>query len=446
MKSQDKQNSTKHTINRIMIKMIINQTIHWASIGIIFPVLSMFFIKKGINLYQLGSLFAVFSGTIVLSEIPTGSLADAFGRKKIYLVSLILNFVSVLVLLTADQYILLIPGFILMGLGRALSSGSLDAYFVDTFLEIDPGIDLQKIMSKLHTIIPLSLAISSLLGGYLPMIARGNTFNLNIKNIYSINFIFFLIIILVQFIVTSLLIKNEKRHHQKVDLLKGFASTPSLIRTSFSHIIKNRVVLAIIITTFAYGFAFSGIEQFWQPKINEIKNIDSSTWIYGLLSFGYFFIGAIGSFFSRYINKYLKNSFELLLFFIQIVMGLILLYLSLQKSLIGFSCLYLLLYFFNGISKSFSSTLFNKSIPSDIRSTLMSFLSLSIRIGGLLGSLVLGFISENISITFSWLITAVVLLPSSLAYIFALRKPNINTDALMHTGKADKFVIGTDGE
>jgi DHA1 family quinolone resistance protein-like MFS transporter len=51
-------------------------------IGIIFPVLSLAIIEKGLDYFQLGILMAVYSGVTVLLELPTGGLADSIGRKR----------------------------------------------------------------------------------------------------------------------------------------------------------------------------------------------------------------------------------------------------------------------------------------------------------------------------------------------------------------------------
>ena len=90
-------------------------------------------------------------------------------QKKVYLISLIFNFSAASFLLFARSLQITILGFFLLGVGRAFSSGSLDAWFVDEFYLINPKGNLQKALSRVGIFIPIGLAAGSLLGGLLPM-------------------------------------------------------------------------------------------------------------------------------------------------------------------------------------------------------------------------------------------------------------------------------------
>ena len=115
-----------------------NQTFHWFIIGIILPVITLLQLEKGLNLFQISISMSIYSATIVLLELPTGGLSDTIGRKKVYLISLIFNFSAASFLLFARSLQITILGFFLLGVGRAFSSGSLDAWFIDEFYLINP--------------------------------------------------------------------------------------------------------------------------------------------------------------------------------------------------------------------------------------------------------------------------------------------------------------------
>ncbi|GAH25588.1 unnamed protein product, partial [marine sediment metagenome] len=47
---------------------------------------------------------AIYSGTVVILELPTGGLSDTIGRKKVYLISLMIKFGAAFVLLIAQDF------------------------------------------------------------------------------------------------------------------------------------------------------------------------------------------------------------------------------------------------------------------------------------------------------------------------------------------------------
>ncbi|GAH75708.1 unnamed protein product, partial [marine sediment metagenome] len=148
---------------------ILNQTFHWFVVGLIIPVIALLQLEIGLNLFQIGISMAICSGTVVILELPTGGLSDTIGRKKVYLISLMIKFGAAFVLLIAQDFQGIILGFLLLGMARAFSSGSMDAWFVDEFRLINPKGNLQEALARIGIFIPIGLAVGSLLGGFLPM-------------------------------------------------------------------------------------------------------------------------------------------------------------------------------------------------------------------------------------------------------------------------------------
>ena len=385
--------------------------------GLLFPILALFILEKGMDLLQLGTLMAVYSASIIITELPTGGLSDTIGRKKIYLTSLIINFLSGLLIIFAESFILLIPGFALLGIARALSSGSLDAHFVDELYKLDSKVDLQRIMAILNTIVPISVAVASLIGGYIPLLTINLIKPYKILNLYSSNFIIYLLILIIQFILTIIFVKEQTNSHPENAILKGFKDFPQMLSTSITYGLKNRVILILLLGGLTLGFSLSGLEQFWQPRVQEITENTDKTWIYGFLGFGYFFAAAIGSSLSIPICRLFKKQYKLVLFLMRFIMGISFLILAFRGHLLGFSIFYLMTFASSSVSASSESAVFNSAVPSERRSTLMSFSSLFLHLGGLTGSVVMGFISRNYSITISWLVAASILLISSVLYL-----------------------------
>ena len=397
---------------------IINQTFHWFILGIILPVIALLQLEKGLNLFQIGISMAICSGTVVILELPTGGLSDTIGRKKVYLISLMIKFGATFVLLIAQDFQGIILGFLLWGMARAFSSGSMDAWFVDEFRLINPKGNLQEALASVGIFIPLGLAGGSLLGGFLPMSLGKVTNQIPGLGTYSSNLIAILFFVIIQYLLTSKLIIEEIPPERKSDFISGFKLLPEVISTSIQYGIKNNTIFLLLLSTFAWGVGFSGLETFWQPQVKNILGSDSQTWIFGALTAGYFFAGSLGNMLITPLCKLFKNNYSLVLFLIRLFMGVLFFILALQNKIAGFTIFYLTLFLYNGMNNAPHATIFNYQIPSEKRSTLLSFESLFLQIGGLLGALIMGYISNSFSITIAWFIGSAVLVLSCFTYLF----------------------------
>lgn len=73
----------------------------------------------------------------------------------------------------------------------------------------------------------------------------------------------------------------------------GRNRSEGVVALAFSTIKGSPVFLIIMLTSLVWGFAFSGLETFWQPRVFHITGGMGSTFIYGLLTNGYFLAGAL---------------------------------------------------------------------------------------------------------------------------------------------------------
>jgi sugar phosphate permease len=125
----------------------------------------------------------------------------------------------------------------------------------------------------------------------------------------------------------------------------------------------------------------------------------------------------------------MNNNYPGALSVLRAAIGLSLLVLAMQGTVLGFALLYFVMFFFNGVSDSPHATLFNNQIPRKVRSTLLSFQSVMLQLGGLGGSLIIGLIAKTHSIPFAWTTAAVAIILSSGTYII-LMTPRFKSSSL----------------
>lgn len=401
----------------------LNQSFHWFIIGLFFPILVLVQLEKGLNLLEVGTTTAIYSGTVILLELPTGGMSDSIGRKKVYMVSVIAQVISFVLILFAWNFITFAIGFLFFGVARALSSGSMDAWFVDEFNLSYPGGNLQRALARVGTFIPLALGASSLLGGIIPMTLGPAFSGIQGFDIYSANLIIIIALGMIQFILTSILVVERGEYNGKA--ISGFQKLPETVSTSLKYGIRNPFIRLLLMATLVIGFSMASLELLWQPRVVEIIGLDTQTWIFGVLAAGYFLMGAFGNLVSASLSDRLVGRYSLALTAIRLSMGAFLLILAMQGNIIGFTIFYLISFMFVGLASSPHAAIFNSQVPSKRRSTMMSFESLIVQVGFMVGALVMGAISNSISISTAFLVGGVVLMASSVFYLMLHRSERI---------------------
>jgi DHA1 family quinolone resistance protein-like MFS transporter len=410
------------TGRKLLTLYSIHQSLHWFATGLLVPVMALLQLEKGLDLFQIGLTVAVYSATVMALELPTGGLADSIGRKRVYLYSLVAKTIAVTVVLFAQTFLLVLFGFLALGIARALSSGTMDAWFVDEFNRVEPDGNLQRALAIVGVFIPMGLGIGSIFGGILPD-TLGRVLEQNrYLDLYSSNMLAMALIVIFQMLFTLLVIKDH--HARETDGVSGFRKLPHILAASITYGVRNRIVLMLLVSTAALGFALSGLENFWQPQLKGILGGKFQTWLFGVLSAGYFLSASVGNLIVTPICRLFRNRYSTILFFSRIGMGVVWFVLALQTTMQGFAVFYIVVFLFNGVSTSPHAAIMNREIPSMKRSTLLSFESLVLQTGVVVGSVFMGYISKVQSISIAWYIGSVILLISSVFYLLIPKTSN----------------------
>ncbi|GAA2625939.1 MFS transporter [Streptomyces vastus] len=94
---------------------------------LLYPVYALLFADTGMSLWQISSLFALWSLTGVLLEVPSGAWADTFSRRTLLWVGPLLTAAGFALWVLVPSYAAFALGFVLWGAGGALGSGALEA-------------------------------------------------------------------------------------------------------------------------------------------------------------------------------------------------------------------------------------------------------------------------------------------------------------------------------
>ncbi len=370
--------------------------------GLLIPVLSLLLIEKGATLSNLSIILGFYAFTVVLLELPTGIMADLFGRKKTFSLSLVISTIGFIIILFGKGFGFMCLGIMFYGISKALASGSFDALFIDYYIEHNGKDHLHNITSRLSVLEALGLSAGAVSGGFFPKIAAQYFPALGI---YDLNLILRIVLSVLVSAMAMIYIEETKKPEstERISIKQHVINSSSLV-------MKNTTVICIFISVFATGFFLSSLETYWQPHFISLLPNDNMMGLLGVMAFLYLAAATIGSIASnKLIKKYKLNTKKLYLS-MRFMMSLFLVATSLQTKVYPFIGFYSIIYMMFGMASVPEGAILNGEVPNEIRASVLSVYSFIFQIGGLTGSLLYSIIINYVSIPSIWAIAACIIL------------------------------------
>ena len=371
----------KHNI----LKLYLLRGFLWFMLAM--PIIVLFFQENGLTLMEVMILQSVYSFTIAITEIPSGYIADFFGRKNSLIFSTILTFFGYLIFSNFSSFEFFVCAQVIIALGGSLMSGADSALMYDTLLEIKEEKQYTKIEGRTYGIGNFSEAIAGLLGGLLATSSL-------LLPIQIQTAVLFLCIPIAISLVEPGIHKNNK-------LKNGFHTIFKVVKFSLIENIKLRW---LIIYSSIMGVATLSAAWLAQPFF---KSIDISLVYYGVLWASLNVTAGISSVNSyRFEQKY--NTPNLLLI-LGILMSLSFFIIYLLPNYYGLILIFAI-YYLRGIITPLLKNQININTKSNIRATVMSIRSFILRIAFAVVAPILGYLADNNSIYNSFLLLSILII------------------------------------
>ena len=138
-----------------------------------YPVFSILFLDFGLTLSQFAILNAVWAGTIVLCEVPSGALADSFGRRNllVFAGSLMVVEIALWAFVSRDNlsfmFWIFVVNRILSGMAEAAASGADEALAYDSLQKQGNIEDWGRVLERQIQMQSAGFVIAMTLGGLL---------------------------------------------------------------------------------------------------------------------------------------------------------------------------------------------------------------------------------------------------------------------------------------
>lgn len=385
--------------------------------GLLVPILSLLFLKKGLSLAEISIAIGTYSLSIIILELPTGIASDLLGRKKMFCLANISSIISSVIMLFCKGVISISLAMLFHGISRAVSSGSLDALYIDwNTNDEDSKEKLAKVMTNISLLETLGLALGSILGGVIPSLVKISN---SVLGIYDLNIIIKIILTFIVFIMSCLFIKEYDS-----SVKTESRSLINQVKSSIAIVKSNRLLIIIFISVFSTGFFLLTLETYWQPQLLSLLSNDI-LWIIGVVSGIYYGASIAGNVIAEKIIANNKISIQSVYIISRIALAIALVIMAMQKNFISFIIFYAIIYFSFGIFNISEGVIINSEVSNKSRATILSFNSLVLQIGSLVASFVISIIINHTTISIVWIISSfVILLP---IIVFILKKQKIGS-------------------
>ncbi|MBF9049157.1 MFS transporter [Roseobacter sp. HKCCD9010] len=398
----------------------IHQFLDRFAMGLTVAVVALALTDRGMDLFQISLLFGVYSLTTMAMELPFGGLADNIGRKPVFLAAVLASLVSLALFLSSSDFGVLALSFAFIGFGRALRSGTLDAWFVETFKAAAPNVDVQPALAKAQWANAMGLAVGAVLGGLLPDMLGAIGLRHGIS-IYDVSYAASFIVMVGVLVYTMFAIAEDPRPLNRNALRQGFASVPSVIAEASLLALKHPTLSKLLAALALFLMATNPVEVIWPTYAKPMLDEDYANTVIGVLTAGYFFAIAFGASLSPHISRIFKRRHAVTLAAVFACLAVVQVTLAMQGGIAGFVGVFLLYSVLLGASETPASSILHRCVEDRQRSTMLSLRSLIQQLGGAIGLVMAGALAEIYSTPVAWSAGAVFLL-TALALSLVLAK------------------------
>lgn len=362
----------------------------------------LYYRSFGLSFFQISLLESIFLITILLFQIPTGAIADKYGRKKSIVAGAFILPITPLIIGFSSSFWLFAFAMVFFGIGAALISGAQAALIYDMLREAQEEKAFVGINGKSFALFFIFTAISAPIGSHLFVINRRLPFYLDA----IVAFIVFLVYLVMQEL--KAVNKSESQNHWT--LIRNGAKQ-ALLSPQIRWYALFGILISLAISVFA--------SLIGQPLIVH-QGVSVANLGYVIAASA--LIQAFTSYYAEMIEKKIGENMAITLIFL--IPGIAFIAMSVPSLfiLIPFYMVYVLA---KGFQYPILGSYLQKHISSDVRATVLSIWGLISSLSGALLLPVFGYIADRVPITTMSVLLGVVVLVSGMVLFFIKPKKRV---------------------
>jgi DHA3 family tetracycline resistance protein-like MFS transporter len=382
------------TTPRRISSYYIIQFLSSLSLGIIIPVFVLYFRHRHLNLFEIAALAVIFEASIALFELPTGLVADLYGRKLSVTLSLFTISAAGIIFGVSTAFWGLALAEIVQGIGETLKSGAFEAWVVDTLRGDGREDQTRTVFARGVRFERIGYLLGLVAGGYI-----------GARQITAIWYPFALGHLVCGIIALSLM-REGPLASAGASSRRGTTHLRKIIAEGISAIGRQRILLVLLAFSFLASFGHETVDQYWQIHFSEDLGIDPRAfgWLVGLSTGAVILLVTAVT---RLLGRLRTQRYGLII--LEGLAAVCVATLALIVSPLVAMGVFMALEVFRGFRKPLFLDLLNRHIPSQARATLLSLQSLLSSLGEALAGLIIGGVAFYLGMRFCFGLGAVVL-------------------------------------
>jgi predicted MFS family arabinose efflux permease len=397
---------------------LVLSTTRWLPVGFVVGIFTLVARERGLSVEQI-TLYMTAQGIMVfLLELPTSGFADVLGRKPVLLVAGVVNIGAGVAFLFAHSFWQFALAAGLMGVYRALDSGPLEAWYVDTVHEREPGADVHRAMSAQGVLVGVGLGGGALVSGGL---VAWHPFEDSSALLLPIQV--FVTLCVVHLVATLALLRETPRSdgHLRARLGASVRETPAVVRDGLRLLGHNRVLLGLVLVEVFWVTGMMSYETLMPLRLSELLGSEAraGAWM-GPAAAGGWALFSVGSWLGGRAADRLGLVRAAILG--RVLNGLGALVMGLAFGPLALIAAYLVTYTLHGAASPAYMGLLHREASSRNRATILSMSSLAMQSGGAVAGPLLGLLAAHTSIATAMVVAGAVSTLGFLCFIPAARR------------------------
>ncbi|MGL5683436.1 MAG: MFS transporter [Marinifilaceae bacterium] len=365
------------------------------------PIIVLFYEQNGLTLQEIFVLKSIYSIVLVMLDIPTGFLADAWGRKRCLVTGAIVSFGGFLFYAFSGDLWAFILAEIFLGIGQSLISGADSALLYDSTLHYNRPKDYLKYEGRVTMVGNFAEATAGILSGFLAAYSLRLPFYCQA----GVAFIG---------IPAAMMIKDHYECHKIENPIRNILS---IVRYS---LVSNRKLCCNIMFSAIIGCATLTMAWFVQPIFIDIA---LPTEMYGVVWTGLNFTVGVAALFSDTLNDRWGEwkTFSVILF------SVVALYVgtSFFMTLPWVFVILFLFYIIRGIATPILKGYINNETHSEMRATVLSIRNVVIRSFFAAMAPFIGWLCDAMSLAWALRFTALLVFIPGIIFLLLLKNKRL---------------------
>ncbi len=406
----------------------------WFPVGLVVSLFVLWILEQGLSVSTALLAFS-FQGLLIFAlELPTSGFADAFGRRPVLIAAAVINIVASVVMLGADSFWGFALAAALQGVFRALDSGPLEAWYVDTVHETEPGADVDGTLAAQGTVLGISIAAGALISGGLVAWHPQP-----LESALVLPILAWAALNVVHLVAVVVLMREPRTHVDATGARRAMASVreaPGVIRDGLGLLRHNRVLRGLVLVEVFAGTAMVVFEIFQPVRLAELVGGEERAGaLMGPVAAAGWAIFALGSALAGLASRRIGVSRTAIL--ARVLNGVGAVAMGLAVGPVGLIAAYLVTYGLHGSTDPMHASLLHREARARNRATVLSINSMVAFAAFSVIAPALGFLADGMSLQVAMVTAGAVSVLGALLYLPALRAERATSGPAVETeGKA----------